>query len=224
MHGELIKHSMREDGEDNIYDTAGMAICLGVVQNYTFEHASAKSPWKFMRKQQTDEEREDALYGSFAGANGDDSASIIEGLMLTKKACMDFAEELQLEISEVSPPSGFTHAHLMKSSSACVPMPHACRCRLALPPGAAGWDNTAILQQVMCAAAKAGKGKRIAHIKLLQVDKLEDDSISGFEKPRRCLADLFDIFPVAGKNNVGPFRIFLSEVHALCLRDQRDLL
>eukprot|EP00277_Geminigera_cryophila_P002347 CAMPEP_0179426154 /NCGR_PEP_ID=MMETSP0799-20121207/12577_1 /TAXON_ID=46947 /ORGANISM="Geminigera cryophila, Strain CCMP2564" /LENGTH=450 /DNA_ID=CAMNT_0021200867 /DNA_START=50 /DNA_END=1402 /DNA_ORIENTATION=- len=101
MHGELIKHSMREDGEDNIYDTAGMAICLGVVQNYTFEHASAKSPWKFMRKQQTDEEREDALYGSFAGANGDDSASIIEGLMLTKKACMDFAEELQLEISEV---------------------------------------------------------------------------------------------------------------------------
>lgn len=98
MHGELIKHSMREDGEDNIYDTAGMAICLGVVQNYTFEHASAKSPWKLIRKEQTDE---DALYGGFSGADGADSAGMIEGLMLTKKACMDFAEELQLEISEV---------------------------------------------------------------------------------------------------------------------------
>lgn len=77
-----------------------------------------------------------------------------------------------------------------------------------LPPGAVSWNNTAILQQVMCAAAKPGKGKQIAHIKLLQVDKPEDDSISGFEKPRRCWADLIDVFPVAGKNNVAPFRIF----------------
>ena len=99
MHTELIKHNLKDDGEDNIYDTAGMAICLGVVQNYTFEQATPKSRWKFTRKEVTDE---DALYGGFAGG-GDEAASakVVEGLMLTKKACMDFAEELQFEISEV---------------------------------------------------------------------------------------------------------------------------
>jgi len=34
MHTELIKHSLKEDGEDNIYETAGMAICLGVGTNF----------------------------------------------------------------------------------------------------------------------------------------------------------------------------------------------
>ena len=99
MHTELIKHNLKEDGEDNIFDTAGMAICLGVVQNYTFEQAAPKSPWKLVRKETPDE---DALYGGFAGG-GDDAASaqMVEGLLLTKKACMDFAEELQVEISEV---------------------------------------------------------------------------------------------------------------------------
>jgi len=100
MHTELIKHKMREDGEDNIYDTAGMAICLGVVQNYTFEEDTATKVWKLTRKENPDE---DALFGGFGGAGGDDEASakMVEGLLMTKKACMDFAEELQLEISEV---------------------------------------------------------------------------------------------------------------------------
>jgi hypothetical protein len=100
MHTELLKHKMKEDGEDNIYDTAGMAICLGVVQNYTFEQDTARKVWKLIRKENPDE---DALFGGFAGANGDEEASarMVEGLLLTKKACMDFAEELQLEISEV---------------------------------------------------------------------------------------------------------------------------
>lgn len=99
MHTELIKHNLKEDGEDNIYDTAGMAICLGVVQNYTFEQTTPKSRWKLKRKETPDE---DALYGGFAGG-GDEAASaqMVEGLLLTKKACMDFAEELQMEISEV---------------------------------------------------------------------------------------------------------------------------
>ena len=97
MHTELLKHNLKEDGEDNIFDTAGMAICLGVVQNYTFEEGP-KSKWKMVRKENTDE---DALYDSFNGASEADGAKIVEGLMLTKKACMDFAEELQLEISEV---------------------------------------------------------------------------------------------------------------------------
>ena len=100
MHTELLKHKMKEDGEDNIYDTAGMAICLGVVQNYTFEQDTARKVWTLIRKEKTDE---DALFGGFAGAGGDEEASarMVEGLLLTKKACMDFAEELQLEISEV---------------------------------------------------------------------------------------------------------------------------
>ena len=107
MHTELIKHKMREDGEDNIYDTAGMAICLGVVQNYTFEEDTATKVWKLTRKENPDE---DALFGGFAGAGGDDEASakMVEGLLLTKKACMDFAEELQLEISEVRIVPAFT--------------------------------------------------------------------------------------------------------------------
>ena len=98
MHTELLKHKMKEDGEDNIYDTAGMAICLGVVQNYTFEE-TPNSVWKLIRKEKTDE---DALFGGFANSGDEEgSAKMIEGLLLTKKACMDFAEELQMEISEV---------------------------------------------------------------------------------------------------------------------------
>ena len=56
MHTELIKHKMRDDGEDNIYDTAGMAICLGVVQNYTFEEDTATKVWKLIRKENPDED------------------------------------------------------------------------------------------------------------------------------------------------------------------------
>jgi hypothetical protein len=38
MHTELLKHDMRKQGEDDIYETAGMAICMGVVRNYTYIH------------------------------------------------------------------------------------------------------------------------------------------------------------------------------------------
>jgi len=112
MHTELLKHKMKEDGEDNIYDTAGMAICLGVVQNYTFEQDTARKVWTLIRKENPDE---DALFGGFAGANGDEEASarMVEGLLLTKKACMDFAEELQLEISEVC----FAPARILSSAT-----------------------------------------------------------------------------------------------------------
>ena len=112
MHTELLKHKMKEDGEDNIYDTAGMAICLGVVQNYTFEQDTDRKVWKLIRKEKTDE---DALFGGFAGAGGDEEASarMVEGLLLTKKACMDFAEELQLEISEVC----FAPARILSSAT-----------------------------------------------------------------------------------------------------------
>jgi hypothetical protein len=45
MHIEILKHNLRQAGEDDIYETVP-AICLGVVQNYTFEApASATSDW-----------------------------------------------------------------------------------------------------------------------------------------------------------------------------------
>lgn len=35
MHGETLKHTFKKNGEEQIYDTAEMAVCLGVVQNYS---------------------------------------------------------------------------------------------------------------------------------------------------------------------------------------------
>ena len=99
MHTELIKHNMKEAGEDNIFDTAGMAICLGVVQNYTFAKVEGKKSWKLLRKEGNDNE----ALESFVGGGGDmgQSEELVEGLLLTKTACMIFCEELQMEISEV---------------------------------------------------------------------------------------------------------------------------
>ena len=34
MHIEVLKHNLKKDGEDDVYETVP-AICLGVVQNYT---------------------------------------------------------------------------------------------------------------------------------------------------------------------------------------------
>ena len=109
MHTEVLKHSLTADGEDDIYETAGMAICLGVVQNYTFEEVPGKKRWKFVRKARGDNDDDDedarllAAFGGANEANGDDTASkkAVEGLLLAKKACMDFTEAMQMEISEV---------------------------------------------------------------------------------------------------------------------------
>jgi hypothetical protein len=44
MHGETLKHALKDKtGEDDIYDTAGMAVCLGVVKNYTMYKVGADS-------------------------------------------------------------------------------------------------------------------------------------------------------------------------------------
>jgi hypothetical protein len=44
MHGETLKHALKDKaGEDDIYDTAGMAVCLGVVKNYTMYKVEAGS-------------------------------------------------------------------------------------------------------------------------------------------------------------------------------------
>eukprot|EP00960_Hanusia_phi_P035049 751456-Hanusia_phi.AAC.2 len=114
MHTELVKHKMKADGEDNIYDTAGMAICLGVVQRYTFDKDDT-GIWKLIKKNKTDDDDEDDMFGGMGeGAN---SQQVVEGLLLTKRVCdpctprislrsstqvcMDWCEELQQEVSEV---------------------------------------------------------------------------------------------------------------------------
>ena len=46
MHTEIHKHSLRKNGEDDIYETVP-AICLAIVQNYTLTKTPAPSsgPW-----------------------------------------------------------------------------------------------------------------------------------------------------------------------------------
>jgi hypothetical protein len=46
MHGEIHKHDLKKDGEDDVYETVP-AICLGVVQNYTYtaKEAGSSSSW-----------------------------------------------------------------------------------------------------------------------------------------------------------------------------------
>mmetsp|Transcript_51569 Transcript_51569/g.122816 ORF Transcript_51569/g.122816 Transcript_51569/m.122816 type:complete len:415 (-) Transcript_51569:88-1332(-) len=105
MHKEVAKHSLRDGGEDEIFDTAGMAICLGVVQWYTFAK-NAKDVWSLSKREMSLDEAEesDSPYGGMLGMGGEDGGTnpdMMEGLMLTKEACVKFAEDLQMDISEV---------------------------------------------------------------------------------------------------------------------------
>lgn len=84
MHTELVKHKMKDEGEDNIYDTAGMAICLGVVQRYTFDKDDT-GVWKLLKKNKTDDDDEDDMFGGMP--EGGNSQQVVEGLLLTKKVC-----------------------------------------------------------------------------------------------------------------------------------------
>jgi len=98
MHGEIHKHQLTDDGEEKIYDTSEMAVCLGVVQNYTFTKTAGKSGgtiWKMMKKDKKEDEDEDAEWEAVA-----QDPSLLDGMMLTKQACFDFCEEVQMEISE----------------------------------------------------------------------------------------------------------------------------
>jgi hypothetical protein len=49
MHGEILKHDLKKDGEDDVYETVP-AICLGVVQNYTYELVDGTSNWGLVHK------------------------------------------------------------------------------------------------------------------------------------------------------------------------------
>jgi hypothetical protein len=89
-----------------------------------------------------------ALFGGFGGAGGDDEASakMVEGLLMTKKACMDFAEELQLEISEVRmapvPVLVDTHANIVTAWLVRVHAPTPTRRHTRLRAAGGAWADT----------------------------------------------------------------------------------
>ena len=133
---ELLRHNMRENVEDDIFYTAGMAICLGVVQRYGFEKVRPIMPeegplqlavtatvlrrgrprrrggalrrpraqrsggeWR-LQKRAWDLDDEAEMFGGEAA----EAAARMEGLLLAKETCLKFAEELQMEVSEVGRP------------------------------------------------------------------------------------------------------------------------
>ena len=89
MYTEIHKHSLRKNGEDDIYETVP-AICLAIVQNYTL--ATTKPPKRdwVLRKRKTRLDDEDAP----------DPASI-QHLLTLKQVCELFTDEFQQELSEL---------------------------------------------------------------------------------------------------------------------------
>ena len=50
MHTEIHKHSLKKNGEDDIYETVP-AICLAIVQNYTLTKTAApSSSWSLLKR------------------------------------------------------------------------------------------------------------------------------------------------------------------------------
>eukprot|EP00754_Rhynchopus_humris_P045473 Rhum_TRINITY_DN4932_c0_g1::Rhum_TRINITY_DN4932_c0_g1_i1::g.16149::m.16149 len=101
MVAEVAKHDLRKGGaESDIFDTAGMAICLGVVGSYTMEErpgsagggGAGGARWGMRRK--TAAEKAAHEEGSVVGPND------VEGMLVLKDACFAFCESLQMEVSE----------------------------------------------------------------------------------------------------------------------------
>ena len=93
MVGEVKKHDLRSEGESDIFDTAGLAICLGVVNSHILTQQRASGKWVMRRKTATEKT---------AHENGEVTADTdMQGLLYLKEACSIFTEELQMEISEV---------------------------------------------------------------------------------------------------------------------------
>ena len=89
MHIEIHKHSLRKNGEDDIYDTVP-AICMAIVQNYTLAATPPPSRSWSLTKRATkldDDESPDP--------------SAFENLMVLKQCCESFTDDLQQELSEL---------------------------------------------------------------------------------------------------------------------------
>lgn len=89
MHTEIHKHSLRKDGEDDIYETVP-AICLAIVQNYSLSRTPAPArSWKLAKRATKLDDDEAPDPASFAH------------LMTLKKVCEMFTDEQQQELSEL---------------------------------------------------------------------------------------------------------------------------
>ena len=89
MHTEIHKHSLKKDGEDDIYETVP-AICLAIVQNWTLTKTPPPSrAWKLETRPRKLDDEESPDPKSF------------EHLMTLKKICEAFADEQQQELSEL---------------------------------------------------------------------------------------------------------------------------
>ena len=86
MHTEIHKHSLKKDGEDDIFETVP-AICLAIVQNYTLTKRPAR--WKLVKRKVKLDDDETPDPATF------------EHLRLLKQLCEMFTDEQQLELSEL---------------------------------------------------------------------------------------------------------------------------
>jgi hypothetical protein len=84
MHTEVIKHKIKDGGEDGIWETAGMAICLGVVQNYTFR-LQESGKWGMVFNPKSDDDEEGGFFGTPSGSSPEEQTRVVQGLLLTKE-------------------------------------------------------------------------------------------------------------------------------------------
>ena len=93
MHTEIHKHSLKKNGEDDIYETVP-AICLAIVQNYTLTSTPApSSSWTLLKRaKKLDDEADD-------GEMPDPES--FKHIMTLKKACEAFTDDFQQDLSEL---------------------------------------------------------------------------------------------------------------------------
>ena len=93
MYTEIHKHSLRKNGEDDIYETVP-AICLAIVQNYTMTKTPAPaSSWSLVKRAKKLDDMEDD------GEMPDPES--FKHIMTLKKACEVFTDDFQQELSEL---------------------------------------------------------------------------------------------------------------------------
>ena len=91
MHTEIHKHSLKKNGEDDIFETVP-AICLAIVQNYTLTKTPApSSSWTLLKRAKKLDDEEDGM----------PDPKSFEHIMTLKKACEAFTDDFQLELSEL---------------------------------------------------------------------------------------------------------------------------
>lgn len=91
MHTEIHKHSLKKNGEDDIYETVP-AICLAIVQNYTLTKTAApSSSWALLKRAKKLDDEE----------GGMPDPESFKHIMTLKKACEAFTDDFQQELSEL---------------------------------------------------------------------------------------------------------------------------